>query len=195
MNTVTWHQAWDMPTKFTPGDLLAVENAHPWYSANGCLSAAIRTGQYIDTIHKPKVERAAWRAACWANHIACVTGEDGTIVEMLAGGATVNHASKYAPKTFAVISPWDDPNPPPQSRDAAVAYWNWLAKNKTKYGFFSLPADALMFITGLQIGFSIGDRPVCSAAAAAGLGLMEWRTNPIRVTPADITYRYGALKP
>ena len=59
----------------------------------------------------------------------------------------------------------------------------------------TLPFDALSMVTGFNIGFSLGGRPVCSAAAAAGIGLDIWRAAPCAVAPADICYVFGAVLP
>jgi len=157
-----------------PGDFILTRGS-------GWVSRAIQVGQWL------RVPRR-W---CWCNHAAGVIDGDGTIVEMLARGATVNHLSKYDEKDYMVVSPdLDDAR-----RAEAVDYWSWLAVNKTGYGWWSIGADVVALLLHLKFGAAMAGRPVCSAAVAAGLGLPEWRACPAAVTPADLAQRFGVTAP
>lgn len=160
-----------------PGDFILTHSA-------GLVGWAIRFGQRLRY-------RKARRPYAWFNHAAGVVAADGTLVEMLARGATVSGLSKYSNRDYTVVSPDLDTD----RRAETVAYWQWLAATHTGYGWASIAADALSLATGIHLAAATDMRPVCSAAVAAGIGENPWRACAAAVMPADLAAFYQALPP
>jgi hypothetical protein len=167
------------PPAIQVGDFILTRADH------SVVDSAIRFGQRL----RYRKDR---RWAAWCNHAAGIVsaGPEPVLVEMLAHGATVSPLSKYQGREYVLVRPVQTPE---RAQDAAD-YWQWLADTHVRYGYFSILLDAVFLATSLPIGGSWRDRPVCSAAVAAGLALNPWRASAAGILPADLAYFYGARR-
>lgn len=164
------------PLDIRVGDFILTRADH------SLVDAAIRFGQRV----RYRKDR---RWAAWCNHAAGIVsaGPEPILVEMLAHGATLSPLSKYQGREYVLVRPVQTPE---RAQDAAD-YWQWLASTHVAYGYVSIALDIVGLFTRLPIGGTWRNRPVCSAAVAAGLALFSWRASAAGILPADLAYFYG----
>lgn len=171
------YEAGDSPKTYVPGSFLLTHGT-------GFVGAAIRFGQSL------RFPRLKWD---FYNHAVGVTGEDGSIVEMLARGAVVGNISKYQNQKFHLIVPQISA----EQMSRASDFWLWCSQEAVKYNWFAAGSDGVSCLTGSKFEFGTDGRMICSGMVAAGYcwaavkGTEKWAADPSHVFPAELGAVFG----
>jgi hypothetical protein len=177
--TITWYGAGEAATRFLPGDFILTHG-------DGVLSHLIRFGQRI------RFRGDDRRYAYW-NHAALIVSTDGAIIEALAGGVTRRHLDVYTPREYHVVQIEADP----LDRRETVAFAEWAATNRSRYGYATFVSIAICLLTGARLTFFVDGEYICSGLVARALERTEalFGLDPVHVTPADLARYYQVLAP
>jgi hypothetical protein len=165
-----------------PGDFVLTRNLAPWYTKQGVLSAAIRTGERIRFNETISALPTPWQ---W-NHAVCVA--DGHLIEALGHGVVRSPLETYdALHRVYVATDLDD-----SERADCVAYWESMVG--TKYGYLTVGFTGFRLLSGIHFSAGNPRQVICSGLVAAGLGIYQWRSNPSCVSPTELAI-YHDIKP
>lgn len=159
-----------------PGDIILTHGA-------SYVGKAIRFGETI------RFHGSEWTKV---NHAAGVVNSDGDLIEMLSGGATASHISKYDPKEY-----WHIRCPEPDKGPAVVEYWQWVLAHHTGYAWWDAASDGFVCLTGSKLVLGTEGRLICSGMVAAGYvragiaGVEEWAASPAFVFPTELGIKFG----
>jgi len=169
-------------TTAAAGDIVLVRHS-------GLVARVIR---FFERLRRPARQRMGWRQwwrYCWTNHAAVVLsgGPSAVVAQATARGIVVSPLSAFTGTTYAVVKA----QCVDEQRTSAVAFAR--AAVGSGYGWAQIPADAFNALTGLELSLGVGDRMVCSTAAARAaerMGLIPDRP-PDAVTPAHLAWYFG----
>lgn len=167
------------PDKVSAGDFLLT-------ASHSYVGSAIRLGERLRFRDQ---KYAKWNEY---NHAVAVTTEDGHIVEMLAGGATAGHISKYLNQSY-----WHFTCPDPTRAAAAVDYWYWALANHETYNWLAAASDGFTCLSGSKVTLGTSGRMICSGLVAAGYcyagmpGVLDWVADPSHVFPTELGERFA----
>lgn len=163
-------------SKVAPGDFILTRSA-------SYVGRAIRFGEHI------RFHGSEWTKV---NHAAGIINDKGDLVEMLAGGATASHLSKYTDNEY-----WHFRCPEPDKAPIAVDYWNWVLAHHTGYAWYNAASDGFVCLTGSKVVLGTEGRLICSGMVAAGYvragiaGTEDWTASPAFVFPTELGIRFG----
>ena len=160
-------------TDIAPGDFVLTHD-DVW------TSRIIRFGQLL------RFRGADKPYAHW-NHVAVVTGADGTLVEALPSGVARTHISKYQHTERHVVRIRATDNDRHQvARFAEVCVGQ-------KPGFLTLFSIALSLLTGASLDFGLEGQQTCSGLVGRALERTDaiFSRTPSHLMPADLAKQYG----
>ncbi|MGQ0805069.1 MAG: hypothetical protein ACT4PI_14560 [Actinomycetota bacterium] len=103
--------------------------------------------------------------------------------------------SNYKEKEYQVVR-IDSPKNS-KDRSQAVAFGNWAAKGKQRYGFVTIASIAFTLLTGAKFSFFLDGQQICSGLVARSMertGVI-FNRDPIHIMPADVAKYYGVRPP
>jgi hypothetical protein len=166
----------ELPVYWTPGDIAVVRALQ---------------GDSIDRLIRVRQRRTmtkANRPLADLDHMFCVTGEDGTIVEANQPGVQRKNGSEYRDQIFWVITPQTTQ----VQRNLCVAFWNeQVGDSYDVLDFVATQAPIALWGADFSIH---GDRAfICSGLGCTGWMKMvvQWSLPSESMTPADACQDLG----